>query len=367
MLKAILDSSGTLAVEGDSKAVETMRGQGWIPSDMGTNAVSSQMHSVEEVTQVLTNLNSKHDVLLELRGNAVSPATLVSLQSGTSLKDIGDLIVSTVSAGTLPTLLPDSSPAAPPQTKTPASHQNETESQETKPKPKPPGASDQSANQRQTAADAGLSAVPAVPESVWKYLSPADKQALAKVFVEQALEFATDRQKNAAWSYDGEETALFAHLETQQRQDIALRLLQRRGGLSTENVRSEQIGNDFQNERVMLMKQAVAAAQETTRHLVEWRKLSHRVVPFLVATTMFGSLLVLVALDLVRQGRLNGLEMALLAFVFSLMAISPATLLLIGRPLEGLDKWRPGTKESEPDKPAASPAPAADKPAGNTT
>lgn len=363
MLKAILDSNGVLSVEGDVEAVEALRGPGGLPSNRGASGVRFPLHSVEEATQVLTNLNSKHEILLELPVNAAFPEHSVSLVSGSPMKDIGEILSKTG----LPKLLGETSLKGPTNNKgSEAPRETETANQE--PKPKPPSASEQSGPpKRITAADAGLAAAPAVPELVWKSLSPADKQALSKEFVEHAVEFATNRQMSAAWNHDSEETALLAHLEAQQRQDIALQLLQRRGGLSTENVRSEQIGNDFQHERVMLMKQAVAASEETTKHLIEWRKLSHRVVPFLVATTMFGSLLVLVALDLVRQGRLNGLEMALLAFVFALMAISPATLLLIGRPLEGLDKWRPGTKDSEPDKPAASTPPAADKPAGKTT
>lgn len=67
---------------------------------------------------------------------------------------------------------------------------------------------------------------------------------------------------------------------------------------------------------------------------------------------MFGGLLVLDALDLVRQGRLNGNEMAVLAFDFSLDAFYQP-LCCIGRPLEGLDKWSPAAQVNESDQPEA--------------
>ena len=59
-------------------------------------------------------------------------------------------------------------------------------------------------------------------------------------------------------------------------------------------------------------------------------------------------------------GRINGWEMAVLAFVFALMAVSPATLLLIGRPLKGLDEWSPSKYEKKTDE-AAKEEPAKDK------
>jgi hypothetical protein len=52
--------------------------------------------------------------------------------------------------------------------------------------------------------------------------------------------------------------------------------------------------------------------------------------------------------------------MAVLVFVFALMAISPATLLLIGRPLKGLDEWSPNKQEKKAEE-AAKEEPAKDK------
>lgn len=219
------------------------------------------------------------------------------------------------------------------------------------------------------ASDLGLIGVPSVPEMVWDSLAPADKKILAKELVVKATEFSTNRQLGASWGHATRETALLAHLEPEERRAIAVRLLEQQGGLSEQQMRSETLANDFQLQRVILMRQAVAAAAESNQHLRAWRELSKKVVPFLVATTVFGVMLVLVALDLVRQGKLDGLETALLVFIFAIMAVSPATLLLIGRPLEGLDKWRPGSTEKETGKPetAAGGVTDKEKPAPNQT
>lgn len=48
-------------------------------------------------------------------------------------------------------------------------------------------------------------------------------------------------------------------------------------------------------------------------------------------------------------------------FALALLAASPATLLLIGRPLKGLDEWAPGRATDAPEKPAGT-GKAPDKP-----
>lgn len=256
MLKAIVDAEGKLTVEGEDKAIDALLGPGVAPRGPGITEVSLQLHSVEEASQVLTSMNSKHEMLLDLRPAAGSVAPPVLLQTGTSISEIGDLITKTMPGSALPKLLSDAVPAAAQSQSSNAAVESGPQSQESK--PKPPAVPDQSGSTKRVSADdIGLSPVPPVPELIWKSLSPADKQTTAKQLVERAVEFATNRQVAAAWAPLSEGTALLAHLDSATRQDIALQILQQREQLTAEHVRAAQIGNDFQQERVRLMKEAV--------------------------------------------------------------------------------------------------------------
>lgn len=364
MVKAILRTGGVISVEETIQAGWTEeRGQG-VSDEPEPPVMVREFESVDHLAQVLADLNMDNDLQLDLTLDDES-SQVFQLQRNSPWTSIHHLLVDT--GGPLPPRqvaieIPTPEPAAGTEPEEPASDTVEAE----KPKPKKPASPEPASDavERHKASDAGLTGLPNVPAMVWNSLTHADKQAAAKDLVTRAIEFSADRQVGAAWSQATRETTLLAHLDAPQRQSIAARLLEQQGGLSEEQIRSVTLANDFQQQRVNLMEKAVAAAEESTEHLKAWRTLSHVVVPFLLATTIFGGFLVLRALDLVSQGRLNGIEMALLAFVFALVAISPATLLLIGRPLEGLDKWRPGSQEKEAENPETPATTKKDKPTG---
>jgi hypothetical protein len=101
------------------------------------------------------------------------------------------------------------------------------------------------------------------------------------------------------------------------------------------------------------MKKAVDTAGEMNRHLMKWRELSGSVWPMLQVSSIIAAVFVLVSFALVFAGRISGWELAVLAFIFALMAVSPVTLLLIGRPLKGLDEWSPSKQEKKAEEAAA--------------
>ncbi|KIS27852.1 hypothetical protein TV39_08990 [Arthrobacter sp. SPG23] len=197
---------------------------------------------------------------------------------------------------------------------------------------------------------------PAIPEYVWKSLKPDTKDELAKKLVEYTI----NRPDAAAYASSFEDAALFVHTEAGERANLAKKILEQKHGMTAQHVRGETLVNDSQEQRVELMKKAVAAAGEINEHLIKWRDLSGSVLPLLIATTIAAGVFVLASLGLVFVGRISGWEMAVLAFVFALMAVSPATLLLIGRPLKGLDEWSPN-KQAEKAEEASKEEPAKDK------
>ncbi|QOD05999.1 hypothetical protein [Pseudarthrobacter sp. BIM B-2242] len=197
---------------------------------------------------------------------------------------------------------------------------------------------------------------PAIPEYLWKTLKPDNQDELAKKLVEYAI----NRADIAAYGSGFDDAALFAHLELSERSGLAKKVIEQKHGMAAEQVKREDLVNEFQTERVNLMKSAVLTAGEVNLHLAKWRELSGNVWPLLRVSSIIAGVFVLVSFALVFVGRISGWELAVLAFVFALMAVSPATLLLIGRPLKGLDEWSPSKQEKKADE-AAKDEPAKDK------
>lgn len=189
---------------------------------------------------------------------------------------------------------------------------------------------------------------PAVPEYLWKSLKPETQEEFAKKLVE----YAASHRDRSAYGGSFDDAALFAHLAESERPDLAKRILEQKHGISTAQA-------NFEEQRLGLMVQAVASAAEVNEHLKRWTTLSKVVVPFLIISSVVAAIFVYLLFGLVSADHINGWEMAVLAFVFALMAVSPATLLLIGRPLKGLDEWSPGKQEAKAE--AAKEDPGKDK------
>ncbi len=95
-------------------------------------------------------------------------------------------------------------------------------------------------------------------------------------------------------------------------------------------------------------------SKAVTEQFSTWSKLAKGVRWLLVLSILLSSAFVVGGFYLLDRQRIDGWQMAVLAFIFALTAISPATLLLIGRPLAGLDKWTPdamfGGEKKEKDE-----------------
>lgn len=199
-------------------------------------------------------------------------------------------------------------------------------------------------------------AFPAIPEYIWKTLKPQIREDLAKDMVDYVI----NRPDSAAYGDRFDDAALFAHLAEGDRPTLAKQILELKHGMTTEQLWAERLVNLFQYERINLMQQAVATARETNLHLERWRDLSKDVSKTLEVSSKIAVVFVLLLFGLVFIGRISGWEMAVLVFVFALMAVSPSTLLLIGRPLKGLDEWSPSKQEKKAEE-AAKEEPAKDK------
>ncbi|WP_445154536.1 hypothetical protein ACTWLI_14835 [Arthrobacter sp. Hor0625] len=168
---------------------------------------------------------------------------------------------------------------------------------------------------------------PNIPAALLARLSTSDRSRVISSYIEGWLRFATNRAEQAAWG-PSHEAMLLAHVNTDEaRSKAALDLF-------NEDVRAAR-------ERAILLSEVVGMAAAMKDQVKAWTSLAGKVPGLLVLSVLLGALFVGWSLMLVQQGKLTGLELALLAFVFALVSISPATLLLLGRPLKGMDDWTP--------------------------
>lgn len=87
--------------------------------------------------------------------------------------------------------------------------------------------------------------------------------------------------------------------------------------------------------------------REVVRGLQKWRSLAGWAPWFLLGTLIFSAALSGFGMWATYQGSISALDLSVLIFVLALFAISPAVLLLLERPLAGLDNWKPGSSDSK--------------------
>ncbi|QII05928.1 DUF308 domain-containing protein [Rhodococcoides fascians A25f] len=117
----------------------------------------------------------------------------------------------------------------------------------------------------------------------------------------------------------------------------------REKAISLNDQKRANLSNDFLKENVKLAKSVVAQR-------VRWTELSNFVPPFLGVSLIFSGILSIIAFLLTRDHHIDGYQLPLVLFVLALIAVSPSVLLLLERPLRGLDHWSPGGKVEDDAK-----------------
>lgn len=105
------------------------------------------------------------------------------------------------------------------------------------------------------------------------------------------------------------------------------------------------------NRRQQSLDTEKQITDELLASLQRWRRISHSAVPLLIVTTAFAMIGVCAAVLLVGSGRITGSELALITFGLAVFAASPATLLLLERPLKGVDSFNSPTAPRKPPVP----------------
>jgi hypothetical protein len=99
---------------------------------------------------------------------------------------------------------------------------------------------------------------------------------------------------------------------------------------------------ELAGKRVELATEGVGIAHEMLEQMKRWRSIARWGLISLAVTTIFAMAAVAyILVELVPDGKIGEVAAPIMIFVLAVFAISPATLLLLERPLEGLDKWSP--------------------------
>ncbi|GLI26409.1 hypothetical protein ARHIZOSPH14_06510 [Agromyces rhizosphaerae] len=139
---------------------------------------------------------------------------------------------------------------------------------------------------------------------------------------------------------------LLSAVDESRRGEIAEELLRAKYGASREDAALAAKRVEFEEQRVRHLEQLVEYSKEFIEQRRAWRRLS-RWAPWLLLGSLAASLaLTTFVLALVGDGSIDGWQGGLLIFVLALVAVSPATLLLVERPLRGIDSWKPAELKS---------------------
>lgn len=125
---------------------------------------------------------------------------------------------------------------------------------------------------------------------------------------------------------------LWHQLDPETRKELAEELVRVRNGLLTVGVQKAL------DERSQV---EIERARETVEHLKKWRTLAETVPRLLSWTLLFSVVMSLLSYWALIQERMNGVEFIGALFVLAIIAISPAALLLMERPLRGIDSFTP--------------------------
>lgn len=183
----------------------------------------------------------------------------------------------------------------------------------------------------QTSPTAGATSYPAqptmpdIPEQIFDALGH-QRDAVARELVEELKKSLKSQRTGTLW-LASREAALFSELDGAQRTDIAKKTFTQRLGIA---------------------EQGVAMATELVTAVKWWRYISIAAILIFVA-------LIIVSVQLISQHMKDnsGLEFAAIIFALALFCASPATLLLLQRPLKGLDEWSPSKATEEKKAPAS--------------
>ncbi|WP_162616312.1 hypothetical protein [Xylanimonas allomyrinae] len=140
---------------------------------------------------------------------------------------------------------------------------------------------------------------------------------------------------------------LWALVDPAARGALAVQVLRGRAGLAptaeleATHVALERQQVALEEQRVAYFTKVVAYTEEYIEQRKKWRTLATSAPRFLGWGLGLSTALSVATLALVALGELDGWQGALIIFVLAVVAVSPSVLLLLERPLAGVDAFQP--------------------------
>lgn len=179
---------------------------------------------------------------------------------------------------------------------------------------------------------------------VWQ-ASP-DERMLALVNEDKRSELALGLLKARLRSAQLTDVELLELAEGTGKSALAAQLLRARAGVpeSAADLATQRV--EFEKKRVEYLGKAIEYTSEYIEQRKRWRDIS-KWVPGLLVGTLAASLGLTVWLFcLLAAKAVDGWQAALIIFVLAVVAVSPAALLLLERPLAGVDSFQPPGSDS---------------------
>ncbi|KRE27273.1 hypothetical protein ASG82_12620 [Mycobacterium sp. Soil538] len=169
----------------------------------------------------------------------------------------------------------------------------------------------------------------------WDGLNDEVKKTVATHYFVTQRELERNRSRSAAWQAAPD----WVLLDTVSRgrdldahAELAAAMLQSKYGLLTETNRIEMEGT-----RVKIATKGLETAESLKQSIEQWTTLAKAAPWFMGAALLISVAILIGAFLLVKWDHLNGYQFSLAIFVCAVFVVSPATLLLLGRPLRGID------------------------------
>jgi hypothetical protein len=180
-------------------------------------------------------------------------------------------------------------------------------------------------------------------EMYWGALDAELQKTVAEQYFQSQRERELARSGSAAWGAASDWVLLnTADKGGDAQRRLASAMLESRYGVLTQQGQTA-----MERARVEIAKAGVATADSLQKSIDQWTALAKAAPWFMGAALVISVAILGGAFLLVKSGQLNGYEFPLAIFVCALFVVSPATLLLLGRPLRGIDNASLSGKSSD--------------------
>jgi hypothetical protein len=194
------------------------------------------------------------------------------------------------------------------------------------------------------------------PTGLWRHVEEEKRGELAAEQIPKLYADRAELARRSEWAL-APELALLDLADPDERPRLACDMLKVRANLTAADARVRVSHAELEATRVELEAKRVAlegrrvelagegvkTAEEMRRHMEKWRSLAGWAPWFLATTTVFGMYAIYrILFELMPNDKISDTAAPIAIFALAVFAISPAVLLLLERPLKGIDDWVPG-------------------------